>query len=68
MGFAYQNIAHCLWGIFFAGVGITIAVFILNILCELLKCICNCICCGACDDKPLENENRQEIHAELDDV
>ena len=68
MGFAYQNIIHCLWGIFFAVVGIIIALFVLNILCEILKCFCNCIFCGACEEKAPENENRQEIHAELEDV
>ena len=68
MGFAYQNIIHCLWGIFFAALGIVIALFVLNLLCEILKCICNCICCGACEEKAPENENRQEIHAELEDV
>ena len=62
MGFAYQTIIYIAWGIAFGIIGLIIAVFLLSLACQIIKCILNCICCGACDDEspPINN-------AEVDD-
>ena len=65
MGFAYQSIVYIVWGIVFAGLGLFIACSLLGLVCEIIKCILNCICCGICDEDSPPNENVEQNNQEL---
>ena len=57
LGFAMQTVIYMCWGLVFVTLGLIIAVVIIDLVFEILKCILNCICCGAFDDNRGQNNN-----------
>jgi hypothetical protein len=57
LGFAMQTVIYMCWGLVFATLGLIIAVVIIDLVFEILKCILNCIFCGAFDDNRGQNNN-----------
>ena len=66
IGFPLESLIYICWGILFALLGLFLAFAIITLVCELLKCLLNCLFCGYMERED-NNNNRLNILQELQD-